>query len=241
MKKSRCPPETNLCGQGKLHMDIAAPGFDYVAESTASVCGSGARATSFLSAAESQACSSSTWDSAAAPLTSCCAAIVDDGTSPARQRLRRGCELFAGWGWTSGTPTLEFAPVTCPAAFVDRVSAAFSATGVTTLPTGPIAPRWPPRPPRPPHAPPYTAPPPSPPPPQQPPPLADNMLTPSRTAVLAFGAVLLVVVCLVWGRHGLLPCRRRGRAQGTTVVTSDNQRVRGRFRTREFANGVEFS
>ena len=36
MKKSRCPPWTNLCNNDRIHMDFAAPGFDYAAESTSS-------------------------------------------------------------------------------------------------------------------------------------------------------------------------------------------------------------
>ena len=39
MKKNRCPPWTNGCGDGELHVDIAAPGFDFLPESTANVCG----------------------------------------------------------------------------------------------------------------------------------------------------------------------------------------------------------
>lgn len=59
MKKSRCPPETNLCGVGAVHMDIAAPGFEYLAESTANVCGGAVRDQTWLSQPESGACTAS--------------------------------------------------------------------------------------------------------------------------------------------------------------------------------------
>ena len=40
MKKNRCPPESNHCGAGKVHMDFAVPGYDNLKFSTANTCGS---------------------------------------------------------------------------------------------------------------------------------------------------------------------------------------------------------
>ena len=60
MKKSRCPPETNLCSEGSVHMDIAVPGFEFISESTANVCGSADRLQTWLTKAQSGACATST-------------------------------------------------------------------------------------------------------------------------------------------------------------------------------------
>ena len=243
MKKSRCPPTTNLCGAGLMHMDIAAPGFDYAAESPASVCGSASRRDTWLSASESGACSTSTWSGSAPsdcecgwagaarencggsdgsacydvcctdggapaapapPLDACCAAIgADDSSPPARQLMRRGCELFASWGWPSGSPTLEYTAVECPQAFVHRVSAAFTASGVAPLLAPSARPPSPPSPPSPP------APPPQPPAsePAPPTPLAPaGGFTANHTTVVITGCVIALVVYLVWGRHWLPSC-----------------------------------
>ena len=237
MKKSRCPPSTNLCGDGRLHMDIAAPGFDYAAESTASVCGSSQRETTYLSAAESQVCATSTWTTRPAAATStCCAALYDDGT-PARRMLRRGCDLFVAWGWYSGTPTLEYRVVPCPTAFTSRIAAAFNAAGVapTAFPIAASTPMEPPQPPAAP-APPDTlrAPPPdsqpkdwvSPPPPRPPSlPPAWYSPTPSHLLGLVAAVVVATVVCLVWGRHWLPTCGR-ARPAGRHALAGSSQQLR---------------
>ena len=49
--------------------------------------------------------------------------------------LKRGCERFAAWGWTTGDPALEYQLVQCPAAFEALVGGAFDETGVVPLPT----------------------------------------------------------------------------------------------------------
>ena len=59
MKKSRCPPETNMCDGGAIHMDIAVPGFEFISESTANICGDKARLETWLSESESGSCSAS--------------------------------------------------------------------------------------------------------------------------------------------------------------------------------------
>ena len=49
MKKSYCPPSNSLCTAGKLHIDIAVPGFDFVSVSDAQICGSPVRMINLLS------------------------------------------------------------------------------------------------------------------------------------------------------------------------------------------------
>lgn len=39
MKKNRCPPWSNGCEAGKLHLDFAVPGYDNLQWSTANICG----------------------------------------------------------------------------------------------------------------------------------------------------------------------------------------------------------
>ena len=63
-KKSRCPPWTNLCDEGRTHIDIAAPGFDDAAESTANVCASPQRLDTYITPAESRVCAAATSASA---------------------------------------------------------------------------------------------------------------------------------------------------------------------------------
>ena len=43
MKKSFCPASNSLCTAGKLHLDLAVPGFDYTPNSDAQICGSAVR------------------------------------------------------------------------------------------------------------------------------------------------------------------------------------------------------
>jgi hypothetical protein len=40
MKKNRCPPWSNGCGNGQAHFDLAVPGYDNLQYSTANCCGS---------------------------------------------------------------------------------------------------------------------------------------------------------------------------------------------------------
>jgi hypothetical protein len=43
--------------------------------------------------------------------------------------LREGCRNFSEWGWTTGTPTLSYTVVDCPAKFLQRVHGAFDDKG----------------------------------------------------------------------------------------------------------------
>jgi len=132
MKKSRCPPESRGCEVGHVHMDIAVPGYDSLAESTANVCGSGLRENTFLTRNQSAVCGK--WWEAKRESTvgSCKCSLLPNATAEQRT-LRRGCELFTAWGWTTGTPKLEYYPVQCPRGFQKLVSNAFSSSGVAPM------------------------------------------------------------------------------------------------------------
>eukprot|EP00420_Gonyaulax_spinifera_P008259 CAMPEP_0197920514 /NCGR_PEP_ID=MMETSP1439-20131203/89066_1 /TAXON_ID=66791 /ORGANISM="Gonyaulax spinifera, Strain CCMP409" /LENGTH=528 /DNA_ID=CAMNT_0043542717 /DNA_START=56 /DNA_END=1640 /DNA_ORIENTATION=- len=126
MKKNRCPPESPGCH--KAHMDFAVPGFDVLHVSLSNVCGDRhKRDETFITKEQSSICGTT-------PAHSCdCSGIPDD--TPEKKMLRKGCELFQAWGWTHGNPLLNYQPVPCPKAFVERVrwGKAFSASGIVTL------------------------------------------------------------------------------------------------------------
>jgi len=132
MKKSRCPPESNQCEAGKLHMDIAVPGYDVLTESTANVCGSSKRADTYLSALESSTCGQWYKEEGTNTKTNCDCSKLVGGTAEQRA-MRQGCEIFTSWGWTSGDPTLEYQVVECPKAFEAYVQEAFTKKGVKSL------------------------------------------------------------------------------------------------------------
>ena len=265
MKKSRCPPETNLCSEGSVHMDIAVPGFEFISESTANVCGSADRLQTWLTKAQSGACATSTvgsgcdcswtmaktncgtddgsqcWSACCAPTSpttdgasSCCDQIVANGR-PARQRLFDGCELFRAWGWPSGAPTLQYQTVACPAEFVARVSAAFTADGVADVQGHPHLPVAPPLPP----VSPLPAPLPPPPPPRE-------GLTQGGILSIILGVIVLFVMYLVWGRCQCNICTKCPRSnsrpgQGSSVpdVTQvATKRVRGSFGASRASGGA---
>lgn len=43
--------------------------------------------------------------------------------------MKRGCELFTVWGWTSGDPVLNYKVVECPPAFKLLIHNAFDRNG----------------------------------------------------------------------------------------------------------------
>jgi len=123
MKKNRCPPWTNGCGDSEPHFDIAAPGFDNLQWSTANICG--AAGTGFDNQIQSEAVGS-WWTQC--DNTAECAHLCDN--LPAR--FVSGCKLFASWGWTRGDPeNVRFRPVACPDAFTAHVGSQFGEQGVT--------------------------------------------------------------------------------------------------------------
>ncbi|EOD14032.1 hypothetical protein EMIHUDRAFT_211957 [Emiliania huxleyi CCMP1516] len=110
MKKNRCPPWTNGCGDGELHVDIAAPGFDFLPASTANVCSE--RAGTGFDNQEQSELLGRWWESCAD--TRQCAVLCDQLPAP----FVAGCRLFTSWGWTRGDPSrLRFRKVACPDAF----------------------------------------------------------------------------------------------------------------------------
>jgi len=122
MKKNRCPPWSNGCETGKVHFDVAAPGYDNLAYSTANVCGIKGK-TGFATQSDSGILGD--WYNSysnTAQAISLCASL------PAE--LQKGCQLFSEWGWTRGDPIAEYQIVQCPSAFKDYISDQFDANGV---------------------------------------------------------------------------------------------------------------
>ena len=110
-------------GNGNAHFDVAAPGFDYVAASTANTCG--AELTGFDSKEQSAALGD-WWTNHAntAQASTLC------GDLP--EAFQAGCMLFASWGWTTGNPQrAKYKAVTCPQAFISHVQGLFDEGGPT--------------------------------------------------------------------------------------------------------------
>eukprot|EP00928_Gymnodinium_smaydae_P007974 TRINITY_DN12863_c0_g1_i3.p1 TRINITY_DN12863_c0_g1~~TRINITY_DN12863_c0_g1_i3.p1 ORF type:complete len:225 (+),score=23.54 TRINITY_DN12863_c0_g1_i3:26-676(+) len=132
MKKNRCPPYTNGCGSGKPHFDIAAPGFDNLQWSTANVCGE-RNGTGFRNKQQSEALGK--WYDSCADTAEC--ADLCDKLEP---DFRKGCKLFASWGWKRGDPEgVTFRAVECPAAFVKHIRGLFDKDGVTAAGSSPTS------------------------------------------------------------------------------------------------------
>jgi len=124
MKKNRCPPNSNGCGAGQPHFDIAAPGFDNLQFSTANVCGS--RPKTGLSKQQSAVLGS--WYNTRCKDTAECAYLCDQ-LPPAFQK---SCRLFASWGWKRGDPsTVKYRAVPCPPKFQEHVGSQFGPNGAT--------------------------------------------------------------------------------------------------------------
>jgi len=129
MKKSRCPPWTNGCAAGDPHFDVAAPGFDNLHYSTANVCGRRA-GTGFDNQTQS-AVLGSWWTRCSS--TAGCVDLCDQLPS----QFRRGCKLFASWGWTRGDPPhVRFKAVACPPRFVQHIGSLFGPDGAQPAANG---------------------------------------------------------------------------------------------------------
>jgi len=129
MKKNRCPPYSPGCEAGKLHLDLAVPGFDDVRFSTGNVCQGNpndwTRDNVFgMTHASSSSCAL-WWDGNDNTQAGCdCTSVTSD------YGLRAGCELFTQWGWkATESPQLHYKVVDCPDAFISLISGAFSAAG----------------------------------------------------------------------------------------------------------------
>jgi len=129
MKKNRCPPESNGCEPGNLHLDIAVPGFDNLDVSTANIC-SLREGTGFANRKDSAILGD--WYDQTTCAEGCSLAdpvhIELCGRLPAE--FVQGCKLFASWGWTSGAPTVRYKKVESPAKFVEGVEGLFNETGI---------------------------------------------------------------------------------------------------------------
>jgi len=125
MKKNRCPPWSNGCEAGKLHFDMAVPGYDNLQFSTANVCGLRGN-TGFQSQQASAVLGDwyNQYGNTAAAGASLCSTLPP--------QFQEGCELFSSWGWTRGDPNAEYRVVDCPEAFKAHVAAQFDANGVVS-------------------------------------------------------------------------------------------------------------
>uniref|UniRef100_A0A7S2MW57 Uncharacterized protein n=1 Tax=Alexandrium andersonii TaxID=327968 RepID=A0A7S2MW57_9DINO len=123
MKKSRCPPESKGCESPKVHLDIAAPGYDNISVSTANICGHNGFNT-YITAEESGIC--------AGTHGGCQCEGMPNNTEDTAT-LKKGCILFGTWGWQKGDPMMEWQPVECPPKFVERIAEAFGPSGVEPI------------------------------------------------------------------------------------------------------------
>ena len=126
MKKNQCPPEATGCGNGNLHLDLAAPGYDNLQWSLSNTCG---QPDTIITQAQSTSCGS-WWNYGSNTITGCSCASFPSST-PQQQMLKKGCELFTSWGWTSGDPDLTYEIVDCPSAYTDIIQNAFGPNGPT--------------------------------------------------------------------------------------------------------------
>eukprot|EP00899_Mesostigma_viride_P004155 jgi/Mesvir1/13740/Mv11884-RA.1 len=128
MKKNRCPPWSSGCGDGQLHLDMAVPGYDNLAFSTANICG---QTDTIITRSQSSACGD-WYNHGSTTIQGCDCSQIPTGTEGQRM-LRAGCQLFTAWGWRSGNPQLTYRVVPCPSAFKQLIGGAFNGYG----PTGP--------------------------------------------------------------------------------------------------------
>jgi hypothetical protein len=140
MKKSQCPPSNTACASGRVHIDIAAPGYDNLQWSQSNVCGSSARRQTFISRAQSTTCGD-WWTRGGNTIQGCSCSALPTGTVE-QQRIRAGCELFTSWGWRTGNPSLQYRMVTCPSRFVNIIGAAFGPTGLRNGRMGNETQKW---------------------------------------------------------------------------------------------------
>jgi hypothetical protein len=121
MKKNQCPPHSNHCGGGNLHMDLAIPGYDNAQWSTANVCAK-KPGTLFQNQQDSFVCGS--WYNQFPDTRGCSAKC-----SQLPQPLQEGCRLFSSWGWKTGDPIVKYKIVECPPAFKNYISRLFGRNG----------------------------------------------------------------------------------------------------------------
>jgi hypothetical protein len=103
MKKNRCPPWSHGCEAGVAHFDLAIPGYDNLQYSTANICG---QASTILTRAQSSVCGE-WYKKGSSTIVGCSCESLPNITTTQRI-MKRGCELFTAWGWTSGDPVLNY-------------------------------------------------------------------------------------------------------------------------------------
>mmetsp|Transcript_12227 Transcript_12227/g.27702 ORF Transcript_12227/g.27702 Transcript_12227/m.27702 type:complete len:618 (+) Transcript_12227:119-1972(+) len=119
MKKDRCPPDMAGCAGNKLHLGIAAPGFDLSSEN---VCGQRPN-TGFQNSSESKLLGN--WRKNCSSTTEC----IQQCKSLSKP-YATGCKRFAQWGWTKLTPTgVKYKMVPCPPAFRRHIGSLFGTDG----------------------------------------------------------------------------------------------------------------
>jgi len=128
MKKNRCPPDSNGCGAGEPHFDIAVPGFDNLQYSTANICGQ--RPGSGFDNKQQSALLGDWWAHGCSNTAECI-----DRCDQLPTQFVSGCRLFASWGWKRGDPTnVKYKPVMCPDQFVEHVATLFGPDGPNSSP-----------------------------------------------------------------------------------------------------------
>ena len=86
MKKNRCPPWSNGCGGGQIHLDFAAPGFDNLQFSTANICG---QSDTYISKDQSAICGS--WNNNGPNTQIGCQCSSLPESTDAQKKLKKGC------------------------------------------------------------------------------------------------------------------------------------------------------
>ena len=124
MRKNRCPPWSNGCEAGKIHMDLMIPGFDDLQYSTSNICGKPGTA---MSKEQSSICGTTT----PVNCNSC-----DKLPAP----FVKGCKLFVGWGWPNGNPTCQYKLVTTPPKFIEYTKKVQLGSGSSPSPSPPSPP-----------------------------------------------------------------------------------------------------
>jgi len=139
MKKNRCPPYSTGCEAGKVHLDIAVPGYDDLRYSTGNVChGDPAgwnsnhgrpRENTFGMTRDSSSSCSLWYNGHGSTQTGC-----DCNRVTADYGLKAGCQLFTEWGWKAApSHQLNYKIVDCPAKFKAIIANAFSANGPSAI------------------------------------------------------------------------------------------------------------
>lgn len=161
MVTSDCPGDSNALCNNTNHIDLLAPGFDAVGASTANVCGNTTHSSRLSTSSPYNGISKTdseimdawwvgTKDGGRCDYDNGCNTIATNNcnTMTTGPDFVAGCNRFANWGWTVGTPgqvydaasnsfvwngDVEYAIVSCPSAFTSWVDAQYDDS------TGPVS------------------------------------------------------------------------------------------------------